>query len=388
MDDLATLAEQLRTLARHDPNCTVFGANLHGWESEPVDGDEIDAFERDHGVVLPPSYRRWIAEVGVGAGPFYGLDPLPEDGAPGAPFDPSTGDPADGTLTLADQGCGYRDQLVLAGPHVGEIWIDLREAGGPFQRWYPSLEAWLTAWLRRSRAEWLANHLADGLPPRQADPAFVDACRADAEAVLAGSDDPMLGQYPLPLQGLAFAVGALDALAGELERAEQRFEQAAEASSEPAAQRALGACLLGLARDEPAAVVAATDAGLAADGLWASTRLKLLRKRRLALDALDRHDEALETLVAIADAARNDLFAQYDLAWVRLLRGEADLAAQAILGAAEHGVGCDRTAALALRVEQASAGLLQALRGDPDGGEARAEALEAALAARIPAADA
>ncbi|MFE7512270.1 SMI1/KNR4 family protein [Streptomyces sp. NPDC057540] len=54
------------------------GAEHHGFRLGPrVGPDRLDAFEREHRIVLPSAYRQFLVELGgSGAGPFYGLLPL------------------------------------------------------------------------------------------------------------------------------------------------------------------------------------------------------------------------------------------------------------------------------------------------------------------------
>lgn len=87
------------------------------------------------------------------------------------------------------------------------------------------------------------------------------------------------------------------------------------------------------------------------------------------------HDPAVVFLAGLGIVS---LFAQYDLACVRLLRGDAGLAADLRVAAAQRGVGCDQEAPLGVRLEQTAAGLKDALRRSGQ------EADAAALAVRAP----
>jgi hypothetical protein len=57
----------------------------------------------------------------------------------------------------------------------------------------------------------------------------------------------------------------------------------------------------------------------------------------------------------------HELFAQYDLAWALLERERVDEAAAVLVAAAERGVACEPEDPLAQKLEQVSAGLLDAL---------------------------
>lgn len=369
------LRDALVALAAHDPRWALFGANQHGWQSRAVAPEAIDAFEREHGVSLPAGYRRWLVEVGVGAGPYYGLDPLPAGtDAPGGSFTPDTataepGTPIPGTVQLAHEGCGYFDLLVLTGPHAGEVWVDVREGGGPIARIYPTFEAWIAAWQLRCRAEWVAQVVAPDGVPDSADPAFVQACAADGERVLAGVDDPMLGQYPVPSDHLALGLGRIALARGDRAQAALMFERAAEASRDPSGVRAVGQCWLARL-DGAEAWLAAADAGLGQPNLWFISTLRLLRERRWALEALERWDDAAQAVDALAEHDPNDVQAQLDVAWIAVLRGDAAKAAAAVHRCAER----QRQPA-----DQIASGLLDALvgAGEADGAAALRELLAA-----------
>ncbi|MCB9689830.1 MAG: SMI1/KNR4 family protein [Alphaproteobacteria bacterium] len=379
-DALEALRLQMDTLATHDRGRQVFGASAHDWRSEPVAPEVLEALEARLGQPLPASWRSWMETVGAGAGPFYGLlDPTaadPREGVFAGPLAPGDSEePLPGTLVLTNQGCGYRDLLVLGGPHAGEVFLDLRAAGGPVVPWYGSFEAWLDAWLRHSRSEWACEALEGGV--EGVDPAFLERCRQDLVRLLAGSADPLEGQYPLPADRCWEALGALHLRDGAFEDAVTAYEQGALLSSEPEGRRALGRCRVAAARGDHAGRLRAADEGLASEGLWWSTRVALLRHRRFALEGLERWDDALATMERIAEEDDDNLFAIYDVAWIRLVRGEPAIAARWLVDAASRGVSCDEEAPLAERVVQVSAELVRALRGA--GEEAAADALVSAL---------
>lgn len=60
-----------------DPGLKVFGASGHKYQFEsPVDMSEIHDYEQKYGLKLPENYVRILTELGCGAGPYYGLNPL------------------------------------------------------------------------------------------------------------------------------------------------------------------------------------------------------------------------------------------------------------------------------------------------------------------------
>ncbi|MCY0925310.1 SMI1/KNR4 family protein [Streptomyces sp. H27-H1] len=165
--------------AAQDPGRERFGADAHRYELAPALPEaEIRAFEEAQGINLPTEYRSFIAQVGDGpAGPGHGLMPLavPRHGvgedwavddewerdrltgrlAESFPLDEGLpgriGAPADavtqGTLMLAEEGCGIYVRLILNGPRAGEVWRMDPDWGG-FVPASASFRAWYTEWLQ------------------------------------------------------------------------------------------------------------------------------------------------------------------------------------------------------------------------------------------------
>lgn len=158
---------------------TPFGAESHRWRlHRPCPPAALAQFEAEHGVRLPPAYRRFLAELADGgAGPYYGVPPLedaaeicpferlaepcplgPGDAIPAAPdgIDPDDYDAIEeacrGTLTVAIQGCTYYTQLVVSGPHAGRLFnVDVGGDAGDVPVWVdaPDFLAWYARWLAR-----------------------------------------------------------------------------------------------------------------------------------------------------------------------------------------------------------------------------------------------
>lgn len=167
-------------MAGRDPGLTRFGAATHRYAmGAPLGEAEVRDFETGHGIRLPEAYRAFVVGVGNGpAGPHHGLLPLttprPEadedwavdgewedDRRPGrlaGPFPLSEPRPlplgppdacTQGTLTLAEQGCGMYSRLVLNGPRAGEVWRLDPDWGG-FAPESPDFRSWYTEWLEQA----------------------------------------------------------------------------------------------------------------------------------------------------------------------------------------------------------------------------------------------
>lgn len=175
MWDPERIHARLAVLRAGDTALSRFGAERHRYELGPTLSEpEVAAFEVEHHIELPESYRSFVLDVGDGgAGPYYGLFSLDDRRLPEyekverrQPDQLSTDFPhttewnavelgeheygherwSTGSLIVAEFGCGGFFRLVVSGPARGQIWFDDRasDAGlkpvGEFSRWY---EEWL-----------------------------------------------------------------------------------------------------------------------------------------------------------------------------------------------------------------------------------------------------
>ncbi|HEY1064847.1 MAG TPA: SMI1/KNR4 family protein [Pirellulales bacterium] len=173
------LCDQLAELARLDPNRKVFGAAKHGYQCTRADHSDLLNLETALGTALPVEYRRFLLEVGYGAGPYYGIwnpaeslaelqslaqDYEAEEGRPvrttdafplsrndADTFDETVGSdggpvaiesewPCGGCLPICHHGCTFWSVLVLRGEFVGRIW-DVACFVGYSGEWAPGRRA-------------------------------------------------------------------------------------------------------------------------------------------------------------------------------------------------------------------------------------------------------
>jgi hypothetical protein len=181
--DRAEIVERLDFLRRMDPESARFGSIVHRYAlNQPLTESQVTAFEAQHAVRLPETYRTFLLEVGDGgAGPFYGVfrldrsdlsdrddeDQLPGflagdfphtqawnvlgDGSPAGEdeyFDPAL---IRGSLNLSHQGCGYMVRLVLNGPQQGTLWEDGRCSDLGVTPFAPDFATWYLQWLNDPR---------------------------------------------------------------------------------------------------------------------------------------------------------------------------------------------------------------------------------------------
>jgi hypothetical protein len=167
MNKVLQLKKKFTQLAILDATFQVFGSESHQYQLNPCLRDaDIQAFEEKHQITLPSEYRQFLLEVGNGgAGPGYGLYSIP--GLASAKEITATSHPLNleilaqpfllteawndldliiknpagmvvnnqayldkkfiqGTLTMANYGCGMYALLVITGEQQGKIWIDDR----------------------------------------------------------------------------------------------------------------------------------------------------------------------------------------------------------------------------------------------------------------------
>jgi len=173
-----------------DKRSSQFG---HKWVSQPVPEDKIVEFETYYGITLPEEYRAFIKEVGLGAGPYYGLQKLgvgwvcddeTEEGQKNWLSSPCLLEPIEnrkstdwdeelikkhnvsedrvyqGIMEIISQGCTYLSGLIVTGSRRGEVVnLDMdmqvpRFTDLSFLDWY---ERWLDKILERRAEDFRAN---------------------------------------------------------------------------------------------------------------------------------------------------------------------------------------------------------------------------------------
>ncbi|MFI5532016.1 barstar family protein [Kitasatospora sp. NPDC051853] len=171
----ARVRARVAVMAQEDPELQRFGAAGHGYRLRPPLAEEtIRSFESQHAVRLPDSYRSFLKDIADGgAGPAHGLVGLMEEvdqeealydlreedrcaGFLSAPF-PHTGEwpgpgkggdagySVEGSLVIAEEGCGMFHRLVITGSNAGQVWLDDPDWGGFTPG--PDFRDWYSAWL-------------------------------------------------------------------------------------------------------------------------------------------------------------------------------------------------------------------------------------------------
>jgi len=341
------IRDRIRLLAAIDRDRRVFGASAHDYRLAPrLSGAELAALEARLGP-LPDEYRRFVQELGAhGAGPYYGLlppEPPPASwGArapdPARPFPCSAETPhdvpapagahlLDGTVVLADNGCGGRSLLVVRGPRAGEVWSDWTRERGAVAPEAPGLLAWYEAWLDRALLEWLEAAAPAIALDGPSDPAELEAIALGFELV-----EPWSTRHPRLMRTL----GYLHLRERRWGDAEAAFAAAAGAGDqEPDARHALDRARLALVRDDPEHAITLARRGLDFEGLWHATRDELRDVLERAFAATGRADDALAVLDQRAADSHASLALHHRLARERLARSDVGGAGAALERAAQ-----------------------------------------------------
>lgn len=185
-EQLDQIKAKLKTAA--DRKLKTFGSGLdtkrptrwgHHWKSTPVPESEIVEFETKYSITLPAEYRAFIKEIGIGAGPCYGLHKLKNDlcddeteegqlnflsspclikptmcgGRGHTGWDEkleATGVPwyrvYQGILSIVSQGCTYLNAIIITGEHRGTVLALDFDRQVPQWR-NPSFLDWYERWL-------------------------------------------------------------------------------------------------------------------------------------------------------------------------------------------------------------------------------------------------
>jgi hypothetical protein len=297
-----------------------------------------------------------------GAGPYYGLAPLPgppEGPSPlAAPFQADARTPNegrhDGFLVLAEQGCGYRSVLPLDGPHRFEVMADMREAHEGFQPEAASFLAWYEEWLERALAEWAGRELPVLLAGGERGSPAIAAAAPILERLAGDPRTPYDELYPTSRGDRLGALANLRIYQGRHDEALAMADQtAALGEEEPEARRQLMRARVFADQGRHAEALAAAEAGLAAPDLWFATRGALGEVREKQLMALGRRADAIAAKLARArDAAQR--FSFYDVACLLFEDGDVDATARVLFEVAERGIDCDRALPVSERIAAAA----------------------------------
>jgi hypothetical protein len=338
------IRDRVRLLAAIDSDLRLFGAAMHEYQlAPPLTEDELATLVVDLGP-LPAEYCSFVRTVAAhGAGPYYGLlEPRwpeePRQGVTPSPWreffcDRLTSHDApcppgahllDGTLVLAEQGCGGRSLLIVRGPRTGEVWSDwTRDAQGLGPE-APSLAAWYQQWIERAMLEW-CEHAA----PRIA----LDGPASQAELEAIGLSYELVGRagdHPAMLRTL----GYLHLRERRFADAEAAFARAAQTGEQALAHHALDRARVALVRDDARAAIAYARDALAGDGLWYATRDALRDALEHALVAAGHRDDALAVLDQRAEDRHFSFDLHHRLARERLARNDVGGAGAALERAA------------------------------------------------------
>lgn len=324
---LGALQTRMNHLAQRDSRWVVFGAGMHQWNTSPVSEEQLAAIETTAGA-LPEPWRTWLQTVGTGAGPFYGVQPLPEDDVHrlATPFDHTVGEdaPLPGALMLTDHGCGMNDVLVLNGPYRGEVWLDLRESEGPVRPFFPDVLSWLESWLTFAEAEW-GIAVFNG-PVNNDDPEFQNQVKSSLERLADNEDNPLFRAYPRNADDLQRALAWLLLSNGDMQGAELRMAQAISYSKDPAALSGIWRASVAMIQNDLDTALATIDGSLLVPGIWWAHKKRLLGMRADVLEWLERFDEALAAREALADFDPNDVQANLMMVWIHAHRRDFDAA--------------------------------------------------------------
>jgi len=190
---LSRIRSKLAEAARRDPDCKVFGADIHRYRMHPpTTPQRVSEFEALHGIRLPEPYVAFLTGIGHGgpghfgaAGPYYGVYALGQFGfMPTTPeslsapcritsalteedwirmtdfddaLDPDSAEYGrrydalfDGLMSIGTRGCNAQTMLALNGPDRGRIVAIDQDLNRPSVDREAHFLDWYEAWLDRS----------------------------------------------------------------------------------------------------------------------------------------------------------------------------------------------------------------------------------------------
>jgi hypothetical protein len=318
---LTALRDRIRLLGAIDPALQIFGAVRHKHAlAAPLPADELAALEARFGP-LPEDYRQLVTELAAsGAGPYYGLESpsVPKDPRGEIQPDPSRvfdGKHLDGTVRIADQGCGGRSLLVIRGPHTGEVWSDWTAEQGTVAPEARSLFAWYEAWIERALLDWIER-----VAPRIA----VDDAESNDELEAVALAFELVNSRVTANPKLRRTLGYLHLREGRWDDADAMFRGAArvDGADEPTARLALDRARVAHKRGRHHDAIASVRLGLACSDVWAATRDELRDTLERAFHAVGLIDDAIAVLDQRAIESGFSLALHHRLARERLARND------------------------------------------------------------------
>ena len=384
MTDTSTpdsIRKTIEDLATYDTHRAVFGAGMHNYILKPtIDPTAIAAFETQHGVQLPADYTRYLTEVANGgAGPAYGLSPLqalemkgfeenhvvisdgegnelasagtPPRQSPelvssvARPFPltdkwaygdslPDDATPWDGSVHLADQGCGYFDFLVVNGERAGEVWCDYTAGDGEIVKVADSFSEWFRFWLDGATLEWIEKSMYDIYCNDDYPHPFVEYARPRLEKKLSG-----FAQWSEGWRALGYA----HLHAGDQTAALEAFKKAAEVGQqEPKVRFELDLARIAFRFERWEEALRHLQAALAEPEIWHATKQTALFESTYALDLLERVDEANALFETICEMSYFHFDDHFELALRYLDQGSEEKARATLQRLIDDNIGPDR----------------------------------------------
>lgn len=142
------IKDNLERIKILDPNFEAFGSSRWKYKLEKISESELTSFEKKNQIDLPNDFREFIAELGFGASPVYGVNPqillsldkwVVEDGDDEEDYEEFK--PLyDGYIVIAEYGCGIESVIIVDGDNKGEIWhyvdYSLHKLNDNYYDWY------------------------------------------------------------------------------------------------------------------------------------------------------------------------------------------------------------------------------------------------------------
>lgn len=187
------IRKKLNRLIELDQEKKIFGADIHQYQiNTALSEQQLTDYEARYGIQIPADYRLYLQTIGDGgAGPFYGLLPLVENGeftpdlSEDFPYtrenplrlqmildedhqdqewdhllDQHYTDAEKGIKILAHEGCGMYSILIMRGAEYGNVWyLDLANDVGAYPLTSPVTQGamhffeWIDLWLESALAE-------------------------------------------------------------------------------------------------------------------------------------------------------------------------------------------------------------------------------------------
>ncbi|PWJ37869.1 SMI1/KNR4 family protein [Sediminitomix flava] len=149
---IKSFINRLDRLREIDSSNSLFGSKRWKYGFKTISETEIQNFEKVNSISIPKEFRSFILEIGFGTAENYGA---PFNGELTFCNDDDDEFPiSEGSIIIAEHGCGIASYLIVKGDYYGQVWVMLGDCSTKLEskdyfEWYSN---WLDSAIEKLEA--------------------------------------------------------------------------------------------------------------------------------------------------------------------------------------------------------------------------------------------